>query len=88
MATELAMAMRRIKAQESLVQQLAELNRKMDLVMAHLGIVDKQPAVEEALPVETVTEQKVDEPPVETVIEAGADEPPVETANQPKAKKK
>lgn len=54
MATELAMAMRRLKAQEALAKEVAELNRKMDLVMAHLGIVDTPPADE--VPSETVVD--------------------------------
>lgn len=52
MATELAMAMRRLKAQEATARQVADLSRKLDLVMAHLGIVDAPAAAVETAPVE------------------------------------
>ncbi|MBI5954370.1 MAG: hypothetical protein HY865_22160 [Chloroflexi bacterium] len=69
MATELAMAMRRLKAQEALVQQMADLNRKMDLVMARLGIEGKDPAA--------VVEPKADEvPATETSEPKESDEVP------------
>lgn len=78
MATELAMAIRRLKAQEALAKEVAELNRKMDLVMDHLGIgttapVEEIPAdgaestsTEEVLPdgdEKTETEEVVDANP-------------------------
>jgi hypothetical protein len=56
MATELAMAMRKLKAQEALVQQVADLNRKMDLVMEKLGIVESPAAA-------AVVEPNADEVP-------------------------
>ncbi len=59
MATELAMSMRRLKAQEELVRQVADLNRKMDLVMTHLGITVEPPA--------DVVETQAEEPPADVV---------------------
>jgi len=64
MATELAMAMRRLKAQETLAKEVADLNRKMDLVMAHLGIVVEVPAIEPNA--EEVPASVVEVPAVET----------------------
>ncbi len=79
MATELAMAMRRLKAQETLVQQVADLNRKMDLVMAHLGIVDKVPG-------DSIAVEATGEAPA-AVVEPNADEVPA-AASETKTKKK
>ena len=79
MATEIAMQMRRLKAQEEQARQLAELNRKMDLVMAHLGIVDEVPAAA------VVVEAKADEIPPAEASEPKADEVP---AAEAKSKKK
>lgn len=56
MATELAMAMRRLKAQEEQARQLVELNRRMALVMEKLGITDE-------IPDAAVVEPKADEVP-------------------------
>lgn len=77
MATELAMAMRRLKAQEEQARLFAELNRKMDLVMAKLGIVDEVPAA--------MVEPKADELPPAEASEVKADEVP---AAEAKSKKK
>lgn len=74
MATELAMAMRKLKAQEALVRQVTDLNRKMDLVMKHLGVTEEVPAdavtvepkADEALAAES-SEVKADEVPADEV---------------------
>jgi len=65
MATELAMAMRRLKAQEEQARQLADLNRKMDLVMAQLkatGLLVEVQANEQPPAAET-SEVKEGDPP-------------------------
>lgn len=79
MATELAMAMRKLKAQEALVLQVTDLNRKMDLVMKHLGMADEAPAAD------AMVEPKADEYTAVEGSEVKADEVP---AVEPKAKKK
>jgi hypothetical protein len=79
MATELAMAMRRLKAQEEQARLLTELNRKMDLVMAKLGIVDEVPVAA------AVVEPKADELHPAEASEVKADEVP---AAEAKSKKK
>jgi hypothetical protein len=79
MATELAMAMRRLKAQETLVRHVADLNRKMDLVMAKLGIVEEVPG-------DSVAVEATDEAPA-AVVEPKADKVPAVVV-EPKSKKK
>jgi hypothetical protein len=84
MATELAMAMRKLKAQEALVRQVVDLNRKMDLVMDKLGVTDEVPADS------ATVEPNADEvPAADATVEPQADEVPAETpAVETKSKKK
>ena len=50
MAAESVLAVRRVKAIEEQGRQLKELNRKVALIMAHLGIDETVPTVEEPTP--------------------------------------
>ena len=74
MATELAIAMRRLKAQEALAKDVADLNRKMDLVMAHLGIGTTAPV--EEIPADGDESAETDEATADGNENAKADEVP------------
>lgn len=77
MATEIAMAMRRLKAQEALAKEVADLNRKMDLVMAHLGIVTSPAEPADEVPAPGDANAKADESSSDPVVDTPpADEVP------------